>query len=138
MNFVSYAFAALLLIVCLARLTIGRRKVEPAYVWVLLVASLVFYGWHIPSYLWVLLVSATIDFYAALALERPGRSRPTRKAILALSLGTNLGLLGFFKYFGFALDNLQWAVGAHRPRDSAGRTGRWCSRWASASTRSSR
>ena len=108
MNFVSYAFAALLLIVCVARVTVGRRKVEPAYVWVLLVASLVFYGWHIPSYLWVLLVSATIDFYAALALERPGRSPGSRKAILAVSLGTNLGLLGFFKYFGFALDNLQW------------------------------
>jgi alginate O-acetyltransferase complex protein AlgI len=107
-NFVSYAFAALLLIVCVARATIGRRKVEPAYVWVLLVASLVFYGWHIPSYLWVLLVSATIDFYAALALDRPGRPSRRRKAILALSLGTNLGLLGFFKYFGFALENLQW------------------------------
>jgi alginate O-acetyltransferase complex protein AlgI len=108
-NFVSYAFAALLLIVCLARLTVGRRKVEPVYVWVLLVASLVFYGWHIPSYLWVLLVSAGIDFQAALALERPGRSDRARKAILAVSLGTNLGLLAFFKYFGFAIDNLQWA-----------------------------
>ena len=109
MNFVSYAFAALLLIVCLARLTIGRRKVETAYVWVLLVASLVFYGWHIPSYLWVLLVSATIDFYAGLALEAPGRSVRARRAILAVSLSTNLGLLAFFKYFGFAIDNLQWA-----------------------------
>jgi alginate O-acetyltransferase complex protein AlgI len=107
-NFVSYAFAALLLIVCLARLTIGRRKVETAYVWVLLVASLVFYGWHIPSYLWVLLVSATIDFYAGLALEVPGRSVRVRRAILAVSLSTNLGLLAFFKYFGFAIDNLHW------------------------------
>ncbi len=110
MNFVSYAFAALLLFVCLARLTIGRRKVEPAYVWVLLVASLVFYGWHIPSYLWVLLLSATDRL-----LSRPWRSNGpaqsdrSRRAILALSLTTNLGVLAFFKYFGFALDNLQWA-----------------------------
>ncbi len=109
MNFVSYAFAALLLLVCLARLTVGRRKVEPTYVWVLLIASLLFYGWHIPSYLWVLLVSATVDFYAALALERPGPSPRARRLILAASLSTNLGLLAFFKYFGFALDNLQWA-----------------------------
>lgn len=120
MNFVSYAFAVLLLIVCLARLTVGRRKIEPTYVWVLLIASLVFYGWHIPSYLWVLMVSATIDFYAALALERPGRSPRLRRAILALSLGTNLGLLAFFKYFGFALDNLEYVaerlgLGFHRP-----------------------
>ena len=109
MNFVSYAFAALLLIVCLARLTVGRRKVERPYVWVLLVASLVFYGWHIPVYLSVLLASALIDFYAAQALEQPGRTPRFRRAVLAVSLSTNLGLLGFFKYFGFALDNLQWA-----------------------------
>ncbi len=111
MNFVSYAFAALLLIVCLARLTVGRRKTEPAYVWVLLIASLVFYGWHIPVYLSILLLSATIDFVAARALERPGHSPRARRVILAVSLATNLGLLGFFKYVGFVLDNLQWAGG---------------------------
>jgi len=119
-NFVSYAFATLLLVVCLARLTIGRRKTEPAFVWVLLVASLVFYGWHIPSYLWVLLLSATVDFYAALELERPSRTPKARRTILAVSLATNLGMLAFFKYFGFALDNLQWAathlgIGFDRP-----------------------
>jgi alginate O-acetyltransferase complex protein AlgI len=108
-NFVSYAFAALLLIVCLARLTVGRRKVEQPYVRVLLIASLVFYGWHIPSYLAVLGVAAAIDYYAALGLERPGRTQRQRRGILAISMVTNLGLLGFFKYFGFALDNLQWA-----------------------------
>ena len=110
MNFVSYAFAGLLLIVCVARLTIGRRKVEPAYVWVLLGSSLVFYGWHIPAYLSVLGVAAAIDFFAALALEQPGRSSRHRRAILAVSMTSNLGLLGFFKYFGFALDNVHWAT----------------------------
>ena len=30
MNFVSWAFAALFLVVFLARLTVGRRKIEPA------------------------------------------------------------------------------------------------------------
>ncbi len=109
MNFVSYAFAALLILVCLARLTIGRRGVERPYVWVLLVSSLVFYGWHIPWYLSILFLSAGIDYYAAILLERQGLTPGRRRAILAVSLTTNLGLLGFFKYFGFALDNLQWA-----------------------------
>ena len=110
MNFVSYAFAGLLILVCLARLTVGRRKIESSYVWVLLIASLVFYGWHIPPYLVVLVVAATIDYVAALALEQPHRTDRARKAILAVSMCTNLGLLAFFKYFGFALDNLQWAA----------------------------
>lgn len=108
MNFVSYAFAVLFVVVLVARLTIGRRKIEPAYVWVLLLASLVFYGWHIPAYLSILAVSAVIDFQAARALEAPGRSPRARRAILAVSLTTNLGLLAFFKYVGFGLDTLQW------------------------------
>ncbi|MCC6162766.1 MAG: MBOAT family protein [Acidobacteria bacterium] len=112
MNFVSWSFAVLLMTVWLARLTVGRRKVEPVYTWILLVASLVFYGWHIPSYLWVLLASSVIDFFAALTLERPGLTVRARRAILAVSLTTNLGLLAFFKYFGFGLDNLQWLAEA--------------------------
>lgn len=109
MNFVSYAFVALLLVVCLVRLTIGRRKVEPAYVWLLLIASLTFYGWHIPAYLSILFLSSGIDYVAARALDRPGRPQRTRRLILAVSLTGNLGVLAFFKYFGFFLDNLQWS-----------------------------
>ncbi len=40
MNFVSWAFVGLFAVTFLARLTIGRRKTEPAYIGVLLVASL--------------------------------------------------------------------------------------------------
>ena len=49
MSFVSWAFVALFAIVFAARLTIGRRKIEPAYVGVLVVASTVFYTWHVPG-----------------------------------------------------------------------------------------
>ena len=60
MNFVSYSFVALFLIVFACRLAFGRRKVERPYVGVLLVSSLVFYGWHVPGYLLILLASAVI------------------------------------------------------------------------------
>ncbi len=112
MNFVSFAFLGLLAIVVAARLTVGRRKVEPVYGLVLLVASLVFYVWHIPIYLWVLVVSTVIDYVAARAIAHPGRSPGVRKQLLALSLVTNLGLLAVFKYFGFFLENLQSFAGA--------------------------
>ena len=42
MSFVSWAFVLLFFAVFAARLTIGRRKIEPAYVAVLLVSSTVF------------------------------------------------------------------------------------------------
>jgi alginate O-acetyltransferase complex protein AlgI len=104
-NFVSYSFAVLFVVVFACRLILGRRKVERPYVAVLLVASLVFYAWHVPKFLVILLVSAAIDYVAALALaRRPDRADRARRWILMVSLGSNLGLLAFFKYANFALD----------------------------------
>jgi D-alanyl-lipoteichoic acid acyltransferase DltB (MBOAT superfamily) len=104
-NFVSYSFAALFLVVFASRLLFGRRKVERPYVAVLLVSSLIFYGWHVPQYLAIILLSAAIDYVAALALgKRPDPHDPRRRWILAVSLASNLGLLGFFKYANFALN----------------------------------
>jgi alginate O-acetyltransferase complex protein AlgI len=101
-TFVSWAFVALFAIVLAARLTIGRRKIEPPFVVVLIVSSAVFYAWHIPAYISILLLSAAIDYWAALWLDAvPDSARGRRRAILAISLGTNLGLLAFFKYSGF-------------------------------------
>jgi alginate O-acetyltransferase complex protein AlgI len=111
-NFVSWSFAALFAFVLLARLTVGRRKTEPAYVAVLVVASVVFYAWHIPAYLGILVFSSTVDYVAGLWLDRlPATSRAMRRAVLALSLGTNLGLLAFFKYANFFLQAARDAFG---------------------------
>jgi len=99
MSFVSWAFVVLFLLVFAARLTIGRRKIEPAYVAVLLAASVIFYAWHIPIYLTILIASAGVDYLAALALARmPVSAVGKRRWILGVSLGVNLGLLGLFKY----------------------------------------
>ncbi|MGE0444241.1 MAG: MBOAT family protein [Vicinamibacterales bacterium] len=104
MNFVSWPFAALFLAVMLARLTVGRRKIEPAFVWVLIVASAVFYAWHVPAYLLLLLTSAVVDFAAArLLAQSAARDRGRRRAILVTSLAVNLGLLAAFKYGNFLL-----------------------------------
>ena len=104
MNFVSYSFAVLFLIVLVCRLTFGRRKVERPYVAVLLLSSLVFYGWHVPVFLAILVFSAGVDYVAALALANRRDARDgSRRWILAISLGTNLGLLAFFKYANFVL-----------------------------------
>ena len=74
MNFISWAFVALFAIVFLARLTVGQRKTEAPFVAVLTLASLVFYGWHVPWYLGLLVFSAGVDYLAALALGRIGHA----------------------------------------------------------------
>lgn len=103
MSFVSSAFIVLFLFVLAARLTIGRRKIEPAYMAMLLLASTVFYAWHVPIYIGIIVFSATVDYVAGLALERtPAGVR--RRWILAVSLVVNLGLLAFFKYANLLID----------------------------------
>ena len=112
MNFVSWAFLALLAVVMAARLTIGRRRIEAPFLGVLLAASLVFYAWHIPAYVMVLLASSTVDYVAARRLvgHAPGSAR--RRAWLVASLVSNLGLLAIFKYATFAAETAETAAAA--------------------------
>jgi alginate O-acetyltransferase complex protein AlgI len=66
----------------------------------LLVASCVFYmSWN-PLFITLILFSASIDYLAALQLDKT-TSVPWRRFLLCASIGTNLGLLGFFKYTNF-------------------------------------
>ena len=93
---------------------------------VLTLVSYVFYGWTNPAFALLLLLSTTIDYLAGLALvgttpwargeirELPeGEARTRRQKIaLAVSLTSNLSLLGFFKYFEFAVDSWNGAAAA--------------------------
>ncbi len=67
-------------------------------------ASYVFYGWWDWRFLSLILFSTLVDYLVGIKLENSS-SKKARKALLFLSLVTNLGLLGFFKYYNFFLDN---------------------------------
>jgi D-alanyl-lipoteichoic acid acyltransferase DltB (MBOAT superfamily) len=67
-------------------------------------SGLVFYGWWDWRFAVLLLVTTGIDYAVGLALEREEDDR-RRRAWLMLSLVTNLGVLGFFKYFNFFADS---------------------------------
>jgi len=74
-------------------------------VFILLAASYYFYiSWN-PVFIILILLSTLIDFGAGLSLERT-RSKFTRRLILVISICANLGFLFFFKYFNFALENV--------------------------------
>lgn len=70
---------------------------------VLLVFSLVFYSWGGLRLLPVLLASCLTN-WAAARLCAPGRMH--RRAVYGFALMLNLGMLGYFKYTGFLLENL--------------------------------
>ncbi|MCB0836090.1 MAG: MBOAT family protein [Bacteroidetes bacterium] len=71
----------------------------------LLVVSYVFYGWWDWRFLGLIVVSSFVDYYAGLALGK-ATDEKKRKLLLGVSLATNLGILGFFKYFNFFMDSL--------------------------------
>lgn len=71
----------------------------------LLAVSYVFYGWWDWRFLGLLLLNSMIDFFTALALDATESPR-WRKGIIIISLISNLGMLGFFKYYNFFADSL--------------------------------
>jgi alginate O-acetyltransferase complex protein AlgI len=75
-----------------------------ARLWMLFAASCFFYAFFIPKYLLVLFVVIAIDFYAAKKIESASNLK-RKKLFLILSLGTNLGILCFFKYVNFFIEN---------------------------------
>lgn len=66
--------------------------------WILItVASFIFYGWWDWRYVFLLAGTGLIDYYAAAGMIRwPHR----RKLLLWVSITSNIGVLGFFKYWG--------------------------------------
>ena len=120
MEFNSLSYVLLLLVTSVLFFAAGYR----ARLVVLILASLVFYAaWNVPL-VSLIVISAVVDYTAARLLGEgdhgPGspESERRRKLILAVSLVVNLGLLGYFKYANFFLENLHELLGV-------GDEGRW-------------
>ncbi len=69
----------------------------------LMIASLYFYFKSSGVYFVLIIVSSLIDYIAGLWIYNT-RDKLHRKLILVISLVTNLGLLGYFKYTNFLID----------------------------------
>ena len=81
----------------------GRRKAF------LLLASWVFYGWWDWRFVALLIFSGTFNWAVAEWIDRSSTPR-RRKALVALAVVVDLGVLGVFKYYGFFIDQLGAAL----------------------------
>ena len=90
------------------------RKLRNA---LLLVFSLLFYGWGEPKYILIMLFSTVFDYCNGLAIGHfRAVGKPKRaKAMLIVSVVGNLGILGFFKYTDFAITNINGLLGTAIP-----------------------
>ena len=89
----------------------------------LLVASYVFYGWWDWRFLSLIAFSTLVDYWVGLQIGKANHREisveanesvrsSTAKRWLGVSLAVNLGLLGYFKYANFFIDNWIEAWGA--------------------------
>lgn len=101
MVFTSLHFAAFFLVVY----GVYRAVPHRAQNWLLVVASYYFYAAWDWRFLSLLLASTVVDFVVARRIARTAE-QPRRRRLLLISLGFNLGMLGFFKYFNFFAESL--------------------------------
>ena len=107
MLFNSLDFAVFLPIVFTLYWLIGKKQIQLQNI-LIVVTSYVFYGWWDWRFLLLIFLSSIVDFGVGGALKQQADDRK-RKALLATSIAVNLGLLGFFKYYNFFIENFEQA-----------------------------
>ncbi|HEY7059499.1 MAG TPA: MBOAT family O-acyltransferase, partial [Vicinamibacterales bacterium] len=99
MIFHSLEFVVFFLVVVALYWRLGHRGQNI----LLLIASYFFYGYVHPWFLILIATSTVVDYCAARGMERwPARKR----VFLWMSVTSNFGMLGFFKYFNFFVTNV--------------------------------
>jgi alginate O-acetyltransferase complex protein AlgI len=81
------------------------RKFNLARVWLLVIASFHFYAAWNASLAFLVTATATLDYCFAHGIER-AKPRRLRQLLVASSIAMNLGILAYFKYRGFFLNEL--------------------------------
>lgn len=101
MVFNSYTFIAFFIIILILHnlpLSWKAKKIN------LLLASYIFYAAWNPPFILLLWISTLIDYFVGIKLHQE-TAAGKRRAWLFLSIAGNLGLLGFYKYGNFLLEN---------------------------------
>lgn len=81
---------------------------------VLLITSLIFYGYGEPVYIFIMFLSIFIDYFHGLLVEKYRDDDKKARWFVGQSVAFNLLLLGFFKYWDFLAINLA-AIGLNLP-----------------------
>lgn len=102
MSFVSIAFVAFVVTVFVLYWFVFKSARWQNVL--LVVASLVFYGWADWQCVALLMLTAVVTYASARGMTAAS-SRPVRRALATGNTLINLGILGLFKYFNFFADN---------------------------------
>lgn len=75
----------------------------------ILIFSIIFYAWGGPKFIFVILATTFIDFFIVRKMHE-SKTEKDKKRLLIISLIINLGLLFYFKYCNFFIDNINSAL----------------------------
>ncbi|QBY03734.1 MBOAT family protein [Thalassotalea sp. HSM 43] len=106
MLFNSLSFVLFLLIVLALHYAPFSWRIKKSN---LLIASYLFYAAWNPPFVVLLWISTIVDWHVANWMFKEQKQHK-RRLLLLLSLATNLGILGYFKYGEFLLENWQWLM----------------------------
>lgn len=104
-----FIFLPIVLMVYFALAQLENKR--PAKYW-LVVASLFFYGWWEASYLILISISIVVNFYVGdfiLTFREQGRQRQAKR-LMIVGIVFNAGLLSYYKYANFILENFALAT----------------------------
>lgn len=74
----------------------------------LLIISLVFYSWGEPKYFLLMIASILVDYFISINIEKYRKNKKIKKILLFISIIFNIGILFFFKYINFFIENINF------------------------------
>lgn len=90
---------------------IAPRKLKNT---VLMLSSLVFYGWGEPKYVILMIISVTVGYITGLLIEVSKR-KWQKRLMMIISVVVNLSFLVYFKYADFFIENFNAVFGVSIP-----------------------
>ncbi|WP_373897607.1 MBOAT family protein [Haloimpatiens sp. FM7315] len=108
MVFSSLIFIFLFLPITIFLYYISPKKLKNLTI---LIASLIFYAWGEPICILLMVFSIILNYIMTLFIHNFRYNKNISRNIFIVTLAINLGMLAFFKYFSFIIDNLNMLLG---------------------------
>ncbi len=106
MLFNSYIFLIFLPVVWIGYFGLNQVRLFKVARFMLIIASFVFYGYADYRLCFLLMFSILANFGVHVALRRENSGQAVKRLLFVFGLLINLGLLFYFKYLDFTLENL--------------------------------
>lgn len=112
MLFNSYIFILLFLpMTLILYFYLNKNNKDQLSLTFLTVMSLIYYGYYDWRYLFIIIISIMVNYYCGSIFGKSKLSNNMNKILLLFVIGFNLSLLGYYKYFGFFMENINSLTG---------------------------